>query len=998
MKRIFTSLIAAFALLLASANPSAAQWSVVGSSGLSSSVANYTVMTVDGSNTPYIAYSDNSKGNKLTVEKFNGSSWVSVGGTGVSSGSAESITEMAIDGSNNIYVGYRDGANSGKATVMKYNGTSWSVIGGSGFSDGQAYYVSVAVNASGTPYVAYQDQTKGGRITVERYTGSSWATVGSKGFTSGQADYPSFAIDGSGDLYVAYRDNNANWKARVMKYSNNSWATIGANGFSSGGISEIDIAVDGNNKPYVVYKDWTKGSKATVESFNGTSWSVVGSSGISANGIGSPTIAIDGNNTPYIAYRDDGNNQKATVMTFNGSSWSAVTSAGFSSNTVDYTSIAIDPNDNTIYVGFKDNAVSQKATVMKHAGAAPLVITWTGNTDKNWNTASNWSVNTVPTSSDNVKIPSGRSRYPELTSGTSRCKGLEIVSGASVKVDGGKLRIAGAIDNNGTFDAENGTIELNGTGAQTIPSGTFKNNTVRNLELDNGAGCTLGGTLNITDTYTPTSGTLKTNDYLVLKSTSTRTARVAAGPYTGNYMNGNVTVEQYVPGKRAFRFMSHPFGNAIPLSQLMDDIDITGDGGTSNGFTAVQVNAPSAFYFDQFAADNSTQGDNPGWKDFPNAIAGYWDASEMARIFIRGSKGQGLTSGSYTPDPVTIDMTGGLVTGDKLVGLDRGSNSLFVICGNPYASPVNLKNVSRTNLYSTFAVWDPNQGTRGGYTSYQFSSDFNLPAYSAFVARVYYWRSKGFMDFQESDKTDGTPVALFKKTADEPFIVELKIEDNDTKWDRLLINFDTEGMHVEDTLDMVKLNNPDVDFYTISDDKVELAIDVRPYQDGKTILLGMIPGVPDQSFALRVPQFNVPEGAKLFLHDKYKNKTEELKEGFEYWFDVNSADTTSFGDDRFSINMVGDPNGVTNTIAAHPSGRMQLIPNPAHGTVKVSFDKLEGIAVVKVADVSGRVVYNQNVNAGVGSVTIPLNNLPNGVYIVELQADNLRMTEKLIKQ
>ncbi|MCB9047155.1 MAG: T9SS type A sorting domain-containing protein [Chitinophagales bacterium] len=995
MKRIFTSVAATFVLFLANVISATAQWSTVGSAGLSNSVANYIATAVDGNHTPYIAYSDNSQGNKLTVEKFNGTSWVTVGGTGVSSGSAEHIS-IAIDGSNNIYVGYRDGASSNKATVMKYNGSSWSVIGGSGLSDGQVYYVTVAVNGSGTPYIAYQDQYRGGKATVEKYTSGNWSSVGSKGFTSGQSDYLSFDIDGSGNLYVAYRDNSLSWKARVMKYSSGSWSTLGTAGFSNGGISEIDIDVDGNNRPYVVYKDWANGNKATVESYTGGNWSVVGSSGISSNSIGTPTIETDGNNTPYIAYRDDGNNQKATVLSFNGSSWSPVTSAGFSSNTVDYTSIVIDGNNNTIYVGFKDNSVGQKATVMKHNGAAPSVTTWTGSTSTDWNTASNWSTNSVPGSSDNVKIPSGKSRYPNLASGTSSCKNIEIVSGASVIVNGGTLRIAGSISNSGTFNAENGTIVLNGTSAQTIPSGAFSNKTIKNLELNNGSGCSLADTIKITDTYTPTSGTLTTNDKFVLKSSPTGTARVAQGYYGGNYISGKTTVEQYIPGKRAYRFMSHPFGTPIALSQLTDDIDITGNGGTTNGFTAVQVNAPSAYYFDASTADNSTYGNNPGWKDFPSAIPAYWDAYEMARIFIRGSKGQGLTSAAYTPDSVTIDMTGDLITGDRLIGLDKGNNSEFVICGNPYASPVNMRTLTRTDLYSSFVVWDPNMGTKGGYSAYSFYYNYYLPAYSGFVAKVYSWKSKGFVNFQESDKTSATPAALFKHTANDPYMVELKIEDSTTFWDRLTLSFDSTGMAVEDSLDMVKLHNPDVDFYTLSDDNVLLSIDTRPFEDNKVIRLGMDPGMTDHSFALKVPQFNIPVGTKLYLYDKFTGKTEELKEGFEYWFDVTS-DTNSYGADRFSINMKGIPDDVS-VVKNAASGRMQLIPNPAHGTVKVAFDQLKGTAVVKVADMSGRVVYVQSVNAAVGSVVVPLYNLPDGVYMVELESDNTHMVEKLVKQ
>lgn len=996
MKRIVTSVLSVLAIILASFISVSAQWSVVGSMSISSSVANYTCVAVDGNNTPYIAYSDNSQSNKLTVEKYNGSSWVTVGNAGVSSGSATHIS-MAIYGSN-IYVGFRDAANNGKATVMKYDGSTWSNLGGAGLSNGGAYYISVAVNNSGDVYVAYHDQSTSGSATVQKFNGSSWSAVGGTGVSSGQADHVNLAIDNNGHLYLAYRDNNYSWRARAMKYNGSSWSLIGT-AVSSGGVSEVAMAVDGNSKPYVLYKDWANSNKATVSVYSSNSWSVVGSAGFSSNGIGSPDIAIDGNNTPYVVYRDDANNQKATVMSFDGSSWSAVTSAGFSANTVDYTSIATDPNDNTIYVGFKHNAVGQKATVMKHAGAPPLVTTWNGNTDKDWNKSSNWSPNTIPTSGDNVKIPGGRTRYPDITSGTAKCKNIEIENGAEVIVNGGALQIAGSITNSGTFDAENGTIELVGTAAQKIDSGTFKNNTVKVFELDNSAGCTLNDTLNVTEEYKPTSGKMKTNDKLVMKSSKDGTASISAGPYNGNYFDGKVTVERYVPGRRAYRFLSHPFGTAIALNELMDDIDITGPGGPSNGFTLVQVNNPSAYWFDVTTADTSTYGNNPGWKPFTSTIPATWDPSEMARIFIRGSKGQGLSGNTYYPDSVTLDMTGYMNQGDKLVGLDRGSNSLFVICGNPYQSTVNLKNVSRTYIYSNFCVWNPNQGERGGYTAHQFSSDYYLPANSAFVAKVYWWRSKGFVDFQESDKVSEKGTGLFKGTAANDNKLEIRIDDSTLFWDQLLIDLDSGGMAVEDSLDMEKLHNPDVDFYTLSDDNTLLSIDVRPYEHGKSIKLGFLTNHEEHKYKLSVPSFKVPEGTKLYLYDKFENKKEELKEGYEYWFDV-TKDSASFGDDRFVINMEGDPNGVGEIVNTNnnDNARMQLIPNPAHNTVKVSFDNIKGDAVVRVTNVSGKTMYNQRVNGTVGSVVVPLEPLPAGVYMVELIGEQTRMVEKLIKQ
>jgi len=83
---------------------------------------------------------------------------------------------------------------------------------------------------------------------------------------------------------------------------------------------------------------------------------------------------------------------------------------------------------------------------------------------------------------------------------------------------------------------------------------------------------------------------------------------------------------------------------------------------------------------------------------------------------------------------------------------------------------------------------------------------------------------------------------------------------------------------------------------------------------------------------IKTGMFDIPAGTKLYLHDKWLNKKEELKGGFEYWFDV-TADTLSQGNNRFEINMVGQPtNGIA--IAESKIAKMQLVPNPARDEVK----------------------------------------------------------------
>ncbi len=240
-------------------------WVYVGTQNFSAAGATYTSLAIDPYNTPYIAYNDAyfAYGNKATVMKYNGSSWVAVGSPGMTAGVATYIS-LAIDGGGTPYIAFADGANSSKVTVMEYAGSSWSIVGSAGFSAGSATYVSLAIDGNGSPYVAYSDGGNSSKATVMKYDGSSWATVGSAGFTTGQANYTSIAIDGSNNPNVSFSDVANSSKATVMKYNGSSWAVYGAADFSTGTANYASLAIDAYGIPIVAMQDAGTGSKAFV--------------------------------------------------------------------------------------------------------------------------------------------------------------------------------------------------------------------------------------------------------------------------------------------------------------------------------------------------------------------------------------------------------------------------------------------------------------------------------------------------------------------------------------------------------------------------------------------------------------------------------------------------------------------------------------------------------------------------------------------------------------
>ena len=75
--------------------------------------------------------------------------------------------------------------------------------------------------------------------------------------------------------------------------------------------------------------------------------------------------------------------------------------------------------------------------------------------------------------------------------------------------------------------------------------------------------------------------------------------------------------------------------------------------------------------------------------------------------------------------------------------------------------------------------------------------------------------------------------------------------------------------------------------------------------------------------------------------------------------------------------------------------RMNLQPNPATSEVNLNIKGVTGMVNCMLIDMSGRVVYNQNINAEVAQ-TINLNSLAKGAYFVRITNDKFSKVEKLI--
>ncbi|GAA4747200.1 nidogen-like domain-containing protein [Flavisolibacter ginsenosidimutans] len=138
---------------------------------------------------------------------------------------------------------------------------------------------------------------------------------------------------------------------------------------------------------------------------------------------------------------------------------------------------------------------------------------------------------------------------------------INIPSGSQLQINGNTLSLT-ELDGAGTISGSNtsnlavigssgGNVTLNFTGG----SNTLNNFTVN--RSGSNATATLGNALNVLNVLTLTTGRLNTGGMLTLKSSAANTARVA--PVTGS-ISGDVTVERFIPARRAWRILSAPVG------------------------------------------------------------------------------------------------------------------------------------------------------------------------------------------------------------------------------------------------------------------------------------------------------------------------------------------------------------------------------------------------------------------------------------------------------
>lgn len=167
---------------------------------------------------------------------------------------------------------------------------------------------------------------------------------------------------------------------------------------------------------------------------------------------------------------------------------------------------------------------------------------WTGATNTNWHTTTNWCNSTLPSSTTDAVIPvTSVNRYPVVTNATlAEVRDLTIHTGASVTVNSSRtLNIYRNFSNSGILTVS-GTLGLTGSGQQNITGGSL---VAENLTINNASSSSINLSTSVTvkTTLTFTDG----NVYL-----SGNTISLGVNPWTtGTLTYPNYTTPTLTDGK-----------------------------------------------------------------------------------------------------------------------------------------------------------------------------------------------------------------------------------------------------------------------------------------------------------------------------------------------------------------------------------------------------------------------------------------------------------------
>ncbi len=566
---------------------------------------------------------------------------------------------------------------------------------------------------------------------------------------------------------------------------------------------------------------------------------------------------------------------------------------------------------------------------------------------------------------------------------------------------------------NSQWIPENPSGQTTSTDNITIMNGTTSlsaDTEANNLAIHPGASLSVAHSLKV-------NGDITNDGELIFVSNATDKGQLDT--FTGNITgNGLVTVERYIPARRAYRFLSSAISTTSNIHANWQEggtsatdnpnpgfgTHITGSTSGANGFDATPGGNPSLF-----TLNNTAQ----SWEAVSNTNVNTINAGTAYRLFVRGDRSINVTSNSATPTNTTLRMTGTLHTGSFVANNLSAVENQFNFFGNPYPAAVDMNLVlgASANVNTAFYyIWDPNMGSRGAYVTVQLPAGTNSsgslgnqylqPGQAAFVTTLAIGSAS--LQFEEVHKNVATPltgVFNVENTIDLRLFSADAFTSGDTPSDGLRFIFGEDYTNTVTSMDAPKFFNQDENLASSNDDRL-WSIESRALPQLGEVLPLFTNQYRTTDYVFEAQLNNITD-VIVYLRDTFTGEEVVLNndEVTIYDFTIDAGNPESSASDRFEI--VFDEEALSTDENAFGNSFV-LYPNPVQNdNFFIATRGLEGQSVtIEIYSMLGQLVVSETPEVATnGRVAVPVPQLPAGVFTVTLTAkDGSRFTTKLINK
>ncbi len=336
-----------------------------------------------------------------------------------------------------------NGSDSGHVRVYQNIAGTWTQIGSD--IDGEAANDesgrSVSINADGSIVAIGANGNDGngtssGHVRVYQNIAGIWTQIGSDidGEAAGDVSGSAVSINDDGSIVAIGATNNAGngiLSGHVRVYQNiaGTWTQIGSDidGEAAGDNSgqPVRLNADGSIVAIGAFTNDGNGSRSghvrVYQNIAGT-WTQIGSDidGEATNDFSGASVSINDNGSIVAigALFNDGNSSNSghvRVYQNIAGVWTQIGSDidGEAAFDQSGTSVSINEDGSIVAIGAHVNDGNGSSS-----GHVRVYSTndWDGSTDSDWATTTNWALNTVPSATGHIGIPSGLTNYPTASS------------------------------------------------------------------------------------------------------------------------------------------------------------------------------------------------------------------------------------------------------------------------------------------------------------------------------------------------------------------------------------------------------------------------------------------------------------------------------------------------------------------------------------------------------------------------------------------------------